>query len=72
MRIGSRWVLRNFSDDWPESNIWDLSGKSPQASYVTATTVSGYSYTNGVLDRISTPQQTATSLMVLVNTLWPL
>ena len=70
MHIGSCWLRRDLSDDRPEPNIWNLSGKSP--SYVAATTVSGYSYTNGILDRISIRQQTATSLMVLVDMLWPL
>ena len=70
MRIGSCWVLRDLSDNWAEPNIWNLSGKS--LSHVTATTVSGYLYTNGVLYRIFIRQQTATSLMVLVNMRWPL
>lgn len=48
MRIGSCRVLRDLSDDWPEPNIWNLSGKSP--SHVTATTVSGYLYANGGQD----------------------
>lgn len=29
MPIGSGWVHGDISDDWDESDLWDLSGKVP-------------------------------------------